>query len=263
MKSLPIYQIDAFTTELFKGNPAAVCPLEKWLPDELMQSIATENNLSETAFIVPRGNDFELRWFTPVSEIPLCGHATLACAYVLFECLGYNQSAVTFHSMSGALMVKREGKKFVLDFPSEMPQQIESSERLQQALKINPVEVYAGKRKLMAVLKNESEVRNVAPDFRLIKELPNEGVIITAHGDEVDFVSRFFVPKMGIDEDPVTGSSHTLLTPFWGKQLNKTEMTALQVSSRGGALICRLKNDRVEMVGDAILYMKGELLLPL
>ncbi len=261
MKTLQIFQVDAFTSQLFKGNPAAVCPLETWLPDDLMQKIAAENNLSETAFIVPRGNEFELRWFTPVSEIPLCGHATLASAFVLFECLGNKQNEITFHSMSGALMVRREGSKFVLDLPSEMPNRIESTTQIEHALKIKPVEVHAGKRKLMVVLKNQSEVQTVAPDFKLIKELPHEGVIITSRGDTVDFVSRFFVPKMGIDEDPVTGSAHTLLTPYWSKQLNKTALSALQISARGGELVCRLKNDRVDMVGDATLYLKGEIFI--
>lgn len=259
MKTLPIYQVDAFASELFGGNPAAVCPLQTWLPDDVMQKIAAENNLSETAFFVPRGNDFELRWFTPVAEIPLCGHATLASAYILFEYLAYHQNTITFHSMSGALLVRREGKKFVLDFPSEMPQKIDSTDQIELALKLKPVEVHAGKRKLMAVLKNQSEVQNAFPDFNLIKALPYEGVIITSRGDKVDFVSRFFVPKMGIDEDPVTGSAHTLLTPYWSRELNRTEMNALQISSRGGELICRLNGDRVEMVGDAKLYLKGEI----
>lgn len=262
MKTLPIYQVDAFASQLFKGNPAAVCPLQEWLPDALMQQIAAENNLSETAFIVPQNNNFELRWFTPISEIPLCGHATLASAFILFEYLKFAGEQLTFYTLSGTLTVRKEMGKYVLDFPSEMPVATKSSEQIKQALNVNPIEVLAGKRKLMVMLKNESEVKACAPDFRLVKELLHEGVIVTAQGDEVDFVSRFFVPKMGIDEDPVTGSAHTLLTPYWSEQLGKTELSARQISTRGGELICRLKNERVEMVGDAKLYLKGEIFIP-
>lgn len=261
MQTLSIYQVDAFTSQLFKGNPAAVCPLQEWLPDELMQQIAAENNLSETAFFVQKGNEYELRWFTPVSEIPLCGHATLASAFVLFEYLAYRGNVITFHTQSDTLKVHREGDKFALDFPAEMPEPIPASTAVSLALLATPVALLAGKRKLMVVMKNETEVQSCMPDFKLVKELSYEGVIITARGDEVDFVSRFFVPNMGIDEDPVTGSAHTLLTPYWSQQLGKTEMSARQISARGGELLCRLKNDRVEMVGDAILYMKGEVFI--
>ena len=262
MKTIPLYQVDAFASELFKGNPAAVCPLPEWLSQPLMQQIAAENNLSETAFFVQQGDEFELRWFTPVDEIPLCGHATLAAGYVLFEHLSYKKDIIIFRSMGGELLVKKENGKYVLDFPAEMPDPVELTEQVINALKIKPASLLAGKRKLMAVLSSEEEVKNIIPDFNLVKELPHEGVIVTAKGNEADFVSRFFVPRMGINEDPVTGSAHTLLTPYWAQQLKKTEMKALQLSQRGGELFCRLKNNRVEMAGDTKLYLEGEIFIP-
>lgn len=255
---LTIYQVDAFTSKLFGGNPAAVIPLEEWLDDELMQSIALENNLSETAFFVNENGEFRIRWFTPTAEVDLCGHATLASAYVMFNNLGFSESSIFFNSKSGKLVVKREGELISLDFPSRIPTPIETPSVLSEALGINPREVLFNKSTL-AVLNSESEVRKLKPDIRKFLKLDTHGVIITALGDEVDFVSRFFAPDVGIDEDPVTGYAHTILTPYWTNVLGKNRMNALQVSKRGGELICELKDERVLILGEAKLYMKGEI----
>lgn len=256
---LTLYQVDAFAEKVFAGNPAAVIPLDKWIDDELMQQIAMENNLAETVFFVAKGNDFDIRWFTPELEINLCGHATLASAYVLYEFLGYKKPTITFHSKSGPLYVSREDEIVKLDFPSWKPERIdEYPEELLTSLG-NPdiVSVYKY-RDFLVELHNEEAVRNCKPDFTLMKRAGGM-VIITAPGKEVDFVSRFFAPTAGIDEDPVTGSAHSQLIPFWNYKLGKKVMNAKQLSKRGGHLYCEQKGDRVIMGGQCVFYMKGEI----
>jgi len=256
---LIMYQVDAFADKVFAGNPAAVIPLEKWIGDELMQQIAMENNLAETVFFVARDSHFDIRWFTPELEINLCGHATLASAYVLYKFLGYKKPAITFHSKSGPLYVSREDEIIKLDFPSWKPERIdEYPEELLTSLG-NPdiVSVYKY-RDFLVELNNEEAVRNCKPDFTLMKRAGGM-VIITAPGREVDFVSRFFAPTAGIDEDPVTGSAHSQLIPFWNYKLGKNVMQAKQLSKRGGNLYCEQKGDRVIMGGQCVFYMKGEI----
>ncbi|MEX0844748.1 MAG: PhzF family phenazine biosynthesis protein [Balneolaceae bacterium] len=256
---LSIYQVDAFTTELFSGNPAAVVPLEEWLSDEQMQNIAAENNLSETAFFLKEGNSYRLRWFTPTTEVDLCGHATLATAHVMFEELGYREDEIVFKSRSGLLTVSKEDGKLLMNFPADEMPQADAPSVLFNGLGIKRTpEVYKTD-DYMVVLDTESEVANLQPDFRLLNEVDARGIIVTAPGDVVDFVSRFFAPQSGVDEDPVTGSAHTKTTPFWSKKLGKTELKARQISERGGDLTCRMKGDRVEILGEAVTYLKGEI----
>lgn len=252
------YQVDAFATRAFEGNPAAVCPLEGWLDDNVLQAIAEENNLSETAFFVPGENGFELRWFTPTEEIDLCGHATLATAHVIFEFLGFREPVISFKTRSGDLSVKKQGDLLQMDFPAYRPSACEIPESLAQALGVRPVEVLADN-DYLAVFDNEATVRAINPDQSLIKQLDLRGVIVTAPGTDVDFVSRFFVPKLGIPEDPVTGGAHCKLAPYWAEKLGKNRLTARQVSRRGGNLVCEVKNDRVILSGSAITFMEGEI----
>ncbi len=256
---LPIYQLDAFSNKIFGGNPAAVVPLTAWLSDETMQAIAAENNLAETAFYVPTDAGFHIRWFTPAVEVDLCGHATLATAYVLFFIENYPQDQISFESRSGELKVRKEGDWLVLDFPTDhLHKQLVSPPALLEALgDITPLEILRGKTDFMAVLENEEQVRNLQPDVIALSTLPVRGVIVTAKGDSVDFVSRFFAPQSGIAEDPVTGSAHTTLTPYWAEKLGKTELNALQVSRRGGILKTQLLGDRVEIAGQVKLYLTG------
>lgn len=256
---LTMYQVDAFADKVFTGNPAAVIPLEKWIGEELMQQIAMENNLAETVFFVPNGNDFDIRWFTPELEINLCGHATLASAFVLYEFLGYKKPLITFHSKSGPLYISRDGAIIKLDFPSWKPERIDEYPGELLASLGNPdiVGVYKY-RDYLVELNDEEAVRNCKPDFSLMKKAGGM-VIITAPGKEVDFVSRFFAPTAGIDEDPVTGSAHSQLIPFWNYKLGKNVMNAKQLSKRGGALYCEQKGDRVIMGGQCVFYMKGEI----
>ncbi|MBK8606873.1 MAG: PhzF family phenazine biosynthesis protein [Chitinophagaceae bacterium] len=256
---LTIYQIDAFADKLFAGNPAAVIPLDKWIDDSLMQQLAMENNLAETAFFVPKGNDFEIRWFTPALEINLCGHATLASAFVLFNFLEYKKNLVTFHSKSGLLVVSRNGDLLNMDFPSWKPELITEypSELLASLGNPEITGVYSN-REYLVELMNEQEVRRCTPDFSLMKKV-DKMVIITAPGKEVDFVSRFFAPTAGIDEDPVTGSAHSQLIPFWSNKLGKDIMQAKQLSKRGGDIYCEQKGERVIMGGQCVFYMKGEI----
>ncbi|MEX2604623.1 MAG: PhzF family phenazine biosynthesis protein [Gracilimonas sp.] len=256
---LSIYQVDAFTTELFSGNPAAVVPLEEWLSDEQMQNIAAENNLSETAFFLKEGNSYRLRWFTPTTEVDLCGHATLATAHVMFEELGYGEDEIVFKTRSGLLTVSKEEDKLSMNFPADEMPGADGPSVLFNGLGIKRTpEVYKTD-DYMVVLDTESEVANLQPDFRLLNEVDARGIIVTAPGDVVDFVSRFFAPQSGVDEDPVTGSAHTKTTPFWSKKLGKTELKARQISERGGDLTCRMKGDRVEILGEAVTYLKGEI----
>lgn len=262
---LKLYQIDAFTNKLFGGNPAAVIPLEKWLDADLMQSIAKENNLSETAFFVPlaanqHADSFELRWFTPGFEINLCGHATLASAYVIFNLLGNEKKEISFQTKSGELKVHKDGNKICMNFPSWNPERVSDyNPELSKALgNAELVGVYKN-RELIVELMDEDAVKKCEPDFTMINKFP-EMVIITALGKDVDFVSRFFAPQAGINEDPVTGSAHSQLIPFWADKLGKKKMTAKQLSERGGYLWCEQINDeRVLISGEAIFFMEGEI----
>jgi PhzF family phenazine biosynthesis protein len=260
--TLDLYQIDAFTDKLFKGNPAAVVPLDKWLDEELMQNIATENNLAETAFICPdmsEAVDFDIRWFTPLSEINLCGHATLASAYVLFNIMDFHKDEISLSCKSGILKVWKEGDMIWMDFPSWQPERYNDyPAELQQALGGAEIVGVYKHRDLLVELLNEEAVRKCEPDFALINKT-GHNVIITAPGKEADFVSRFFAPTVGINEDPVTGSAHSQLIPFWSDKLGKEKLSAQQLSQRGGVLSCEQKGDRVLMGGNCVFYMKGEI----
>lgn len=253
-----IYQVDAFTNSLFKGNPAAVCPLQSWLPERQMQAIAAENNLSETAFFVKVNEEYELRWFTPTVEVDLCGHATLATAHVLYEHMGFVGKEVRFQTKSGLLTVQKSGKHLVMNFPADFMSQVDAPSVLFQALGARSEEVFKSD-DYMVVLESEECVAKLAPNFGLLAEVDARGIIVTAPGEKTDFVSRFFAPQSGIDEDPVTGSAHTKMTPYWSKRLDKQVLTARQISSRGGDLVCELKEDRVEIKGQAVSFMKGEI----
>lgn len=255
--NIKIYQVDAFTTEVFKGNPAAVCPLDKWLSDEMMQQIAAENNLSETAFFVSKGDDFQIRWFTPAAEVNLCGHATLASAHVLWKHEAYSGAQIVFHSKSGPLTVFKENDLYTLNFPVDQLKQTIVPDCVLQGLQIEPLEAFTGREDILIVLGNQAAVEGLTPDFRLLNEGAGRGVIVTAPGDEVDFVSRCFYPRYGIDEDPVTGSAHTTLTAFWAEKLLKNKFTALQLSQRGGQLWCKYLGSRVEISGNAVTYLIG------
>lgn len=254
------YQVDAFTTRLFEGNPAAVCPLDAWLEDELLQNIAAENNLSETAFFVKKESTFHLRWFTPVAEVNLCGHATLAAAHVIFEHLAYSGPAISFATRSGVLTVQRQGALLVMDFPSTPPRICLAPDELIAGLGRQPIEVLAAD-DYFAVFEHEDIVRSIQPDFANLAKLDLRGVIITSHGHQADFVSRFFAPKFGIPEDPVTGSAHCALTPYWSAKLGKQILNGRQISKRGGNIQCELKDDRVELKGHAVTFMEADILI--
>lgn len=255
---IPIYQVDAFTDRIFSGNPAAVCVLEKWLDEQLMQSIATENNLAETAFVVPKGHDFEIRWFTPEAEVALCGHATLASAHVLFNHLSYSGDKIGFLSReSGWLFVNRIDEELQLDFPQDTIKPVVTPGYLVEAFGIKPIESYEGKSDYLLVFERQQQIERMNPDLSLIIKAGKRGVIISAKGDEVDFVSRFFAPQIGVPEDPVTGSAHTTLAPYWANKLGKNKLSAKQLSKRGGNLSCKLENNRVLISGKAITYLVG------
>ncbi len=252
------YVVDAFTNEVFKGNPAAVYVLEEWLTDETMQKIAIENNLSETAFTVDKGEFYELRWFTPDREIDLCGHATLATAFILFNYYEIKTETIRFASQSGELLVTRRNETYYMDFPSILPTEIAVLPEYETAIGAKIKEAYLA-RDLLFVLEEEEEVKKLQPDFSAIKNLKSGvGVIVTAKGEKEDFVSRTFFPKLTIDEDPVCGSAHSNLIPYWAKKLGLKKMTALQLSPRGGLLDCELKGDRVIIGGKAAVFAKGE-----
>lgn len=251
------FAVDAFASKPFHGNPAGVCPLDKWLSDDAMQKIAAENNLPETAFFVPRGNDFDLRWFSPATEIDLCGHATLASAFILFSELGFRNNTIHFHTRSGVLSVSREVEILTLDFPSRPPKPCAVPENLIRGLGRQPVEILKA-RDYFCVFADENNVRSLQPDFALLGTL-DEKVIVTAPGRGCDFVSRFFAPTIGVPEDPVTGSSHCTLIPYWSSRLGKTDLFARQLSRRGGELFCRLAGDRVRIGGKAVLYLRGQI----
>jgi len=258
--NIPIYQADAFTDTLFGGNPAAVCPLMEWLPDATMQKIAVENNLAETAFFVKTANGYKLRWFTPEYEIDLCGHATLATAHILFTQLGYTEPTIHFETVkAGVLTVTKNGDKYTLDFPSRPPEPAVIPPGLTEALGMKAPLEFLKSRDYMLVYDNEDEILNCKPDFSLLAKFDVVGIIITSPGKEVDFVSRFFAPSAGIPEDPVTGSAHCNLIPYWAAKLGKNELHAYQQSARKGELWCQLKGDRVLMSGKAVTYLKGEI----
>lgn len=253
---IPLYQIDAFASRVFAGNPAAVCPLDAWLDDACLQAIAEENNLSETAFFVPEGEGYRLRWFTPVTEVDLCGHATLATAFVLFEYLRPELQVVTFNSRSGPLTVTREEELLSLDFPALPLSAPLPVEAVAAALGVRPVEVRSGM-DFFVVLESEAQVRALQPEMERIKQLGGRGLIVTAPGEAVDFVSRFFAPACGIPEDPVTGSAHCALTPYWAERLGRRELRALQLSARGGELWCEARGERVKISGRVVRYLEG------
>jgi PhzF family phenazine biosynthesis protein len=253
---IPLYQIDAFTSRVFAGNPAAVCPLETWLQADLMQAIAMENNLSETAFFVPFDQGYHIRWFTPASEVDLCGHATLASAYVLFTYLDPTMTKVSFQSRSGLLTVSKQDDLLAMDFPSQPPKPSKAPENLLEGLGTKPLEVHCSEDYFL-VFSSEKEIVDMEPDMTRLKKVDKRGIIVTAKGNEADFVSRFFAPKYGIAEDPVTGSAHCALVPFWSKKLGKKDLIAHQVSKRGGELFCKDEGDRVVISGRAVAYMQG------
>ena len=254
---IPVFKVDAFAQCVFSGNPAAVCPLDAWLPDDTLQAIAAENNLAETAFFTRGEGRFQLRWFTPACEVDLCGHATLATAYVLLHELGEQSDCLRFDTKSGELAVYRAGDKLALNFPSRPPQPVEVDARLVPALGgAKPLEILAARDYLIRY-ETADQVRALAPNMEILKQIDRFAFIVTAPGSDCDFVSRFFAPAKGIPEDPVTGSAHCTLIPYWARQLNKTELFARQVSPRGGELFCKLLGDRVEIAGHTSLFLKG------
>lgn len=256
---LKIYQVDAFTDKTFSGNPAAVCPLDEWISDELLQKIAMENNLAETAFYVMNGNEYELRWFTPTTEVALCGHATLAAAFVLFNYEDHSENKIVFNSrQSGQLIVTKDGEFLTLNFPADTLEELEISNELTDCFDIKPAKAFKGITDYMLVFENKNQIKNLQPNLTEILKLDCRGVIITAKGNTVDFVSRFFAPKVGISEDPVTGSAHTTLIPYWAGVYKKNKMTAIQLSKRTGFLKCKYLKERVEISGQAKLFLIGE-----
>ena len=259
---MKIYQIDAFTKEVFSGNPAAVCPLEQWISEEIMQKIAAENNLAETAFYVKKGEQYEIRWFTPTVEDDLCGHATLATAYVLFNYENHIGNSITFYShRSGELIVTKEKDLLSLNFPTDTLEDISLKTELIEAFNYKPTAAIKGKTDYMLIFNSEEEIQNLEPDFDKIARITARGIIVTAKGNSVDFVSRFFGPQSGINEDPVTGSAHTSLIPYWAKELNKTQLSAIQLSERRGYLDCELLGERVRISGYAKCYLIGSLFI--
>lgn len=256
----PIFQVDAFTNRRFAGNPAAVIPLPSFLPDATLQAIAQENNLAETAYLVRSGGDYQLRWFTPGTEVPLCGHATLASAAVVMERLEPMRKEVVFYSASGPLMVKKNGAGYVMDFPTRPSEVIGTLAGLADAIGVVPVEVTENDFNYLALLTDERTVRAVDPDMAALIRIGKPGLMITAKSEDpqYDFVSRYFAPVKGIPEDPVTGSAHCMLAPYWAKRLGKTEFTAFQASPRGGKVLCRLRGDRTELEGECVFYLEGE-----
>jgi PhzF family phenazine biosynthesis protein len=259
---LRMYQVDAFTGTLFHGNPAAVCPLTEWLPDELMQQIAMENNLAETAFFVHERERYRIRWFTPEVEVDLCGHATLATAFVIFHFENFAGGFIEFDSRSGRLSVTKKGEQLTLNFPADPPRITDGTEEWIPALGRMPVGCFRGKSDYMVVYEKQEDIENLAPDMAKLARASARGIIVTAPGRDVDFVSRFFAPQSGIAEDPVTGSAHTTLTPYWAARLGKTELNAMQLSKRRGWLKCRLAGDRVEISGMARAYLTGQIESP-
>ncbi|KKJ76353.1 isomerase [Kiloniella litopenaei] len=257
---IPLYQVDAFTDQVFKGNPAAVCPLDEWLPDDLLYKIAAENNLSETAFFVPTQQGYHLRWFTPTTEVDLCGHATLATAHVIATQLDRSATEILFESKSGVLKVTCDGGCYTLDFPARPPSVFDAISIVEDAIGVCPQATYKSS-KLMAVLDDEASVLGVEPDFDKVAALPGDGLIITSTSRDFDYVARYFGPHCGIPEDPVTGSAHVVCAPYWKDRLGKSKMIAKQISKRGGVLEIEDCGDRILLTGSAALYLKGTIYL--
>jgi PhzF family phenazine biosynthesis protein len=253
-----IYQVDAFSSEVFSGNPAAVCVLDSWLDDNLLQSIAAENNLSETAFLVRNNDGFDIRWFTPITEVALCGHATLASAFVLFACQNWPEEEIRFHTRkSGQFIVTKRNSLLEMDFPSRPAYSIIPPTGLKEAVGMKPIKVLGSAEDLLVVLDSEKTVRELQPDFATLEQLDRRGIIVTSRGSQSDFVSRFFAPAVGIPEDPVTGSAHCVLVPYWSSELHKKNLHALQISKRGGELFCVHAGERVKIAGRAALFLEG------
>ncbi|SMO54603.1 PhzF family phenazine biosynthesis protein [Fodinibius sediminis] len=258
--NISLYQVDAFASDVFEGNPAAVCPLDGWLPDELMQQIALENNLSETAFFVKAGQGYQLRWFTPATEVDLCGHATLGSAHVLFEHLGYDRESIVFDTRSGELEVCRRGRQLVMDFPAARLNAFDPPAALEEALQVSAVKVYRDM-DILCVVEDGERLQSIAPDFQLLGTIDTRGVIVTAPStdERFDFISRFFAPAAGVNEDPVTGSAHTILVPYWSRTLHQKELVGRQVSARGGTVFCEDRGRRVLLAGEACTYLEGQI----
>ncbi|MGS2718988.1 PhzF family phenazine biosynthesis protein [Paraglaciecola aestuariivivens] len=255
---IDIFQVDAFATRGFTGNPAAVCPLKSWPSDQLMQQIAEANNLSETAFFVPNKSGFDLRWFTPSSEVDLCGHATLATAHVIFKHLAYQQQRIVFYTRSGELVVTKSEEGLAMDFPGSLPSAIDAPEALLAGLGVTPIAVSAAFDYLIE-LDSQTSLEQLKPNLRAWQALDLRGVVVTAKGQDCDFVSRCFFPKLAVDEDPVTGSAHCELAPYWAQKLGKNHLTAKQLSARSGAMQCQVQGDRVILIGQARDYMQGQI----
>lgn len=253
---IAVYQVDAFTSAPFRGNPAAVCPLDEWLDDDLLQQIAAENNLSETAYLVKSRDGYALRWFTPTTEVDLCGHATLASAHALFSELGHEAPEIAFNTKSGRLVVKRDEERYEMDFPSRKAAPFSVPQEILQAVGVDAEEVLAF-RDLVMIVTTEDQVRAAKPDFGLLKRQDIFAAMVTARGSDCDFVSRFFAPAQGIDEDPVTGAAHCTLTPYWAEKLGKKSLFAQQVSNRGGEIWCEDRGERVMLGGAAVTVLKG------
>ncbi|MGV2931170.1 PhzF family phenazine biosynthesis protein [Vreelandella venusta] len=260
--NIDLYQVDAFASKPFEGNPAAVCPLEAWLDDTLLQAIATENNLSETAFFVPTESGYHLRWFTPSVEVDLCGHATLAAAWVIFNVLGDSAETLAFETRSGQLLVQRNGNDLAMDFPAKIVEPLAMEAEVKAALGINEIEELLISDDIVVVVNDAQLIESLTPDMQQMKHLPGRGIVVTAKGSDVDFVSRWFGPKVGVEEDPVTGSAHTSLAPFWAKKLGKRQLTARQGGARKGALSCEIEGERVIIKGCVAPYLKGVITLP-
>lgn len=258
--TIPYFEVAAFTNRPFAGNPAAVCFLERFLADEQMQAIAAENNLAETAFLVPREGNFDLRWMTPTVEVDLCGHATLASAHVLFQHRGHSSSPIRFQTKSGELTVDRAGERLVLDFPSLPAKSVEVTDEIRAALGAKPAGLLRG-RDYIAIFRSQKEVADIQPDLPRVAVLDAQGIVVTGPGDDCDFVSRYFAPAAGIPEDPVTGSTHCTLIPYWSQQLGKSELFARQISPRGGELFCADRGERVSIGGEAVTYVEGKIYL--
>lgn len=259
---IPIYQVDAFCSEVFSGNPAAVCLLDSWIDDRTLQSIAAENNLSETAFLLRNDEGFDIRWFTPAIEVDLCGHATLASAFVLFTCRKWPQENICFQTRkSGKLTVTKNGDLLEMDFPSRPVHSMPPPDGLVEALHVSPTAILGSAEDILVVLSSEKAVREIQPDFSALNRIDCRGIIVTARGNQSDFVSRFFAPRVGVPEDPVTGSAHCVLIPYWAKELDKKNLHAFQVSKRGGELFCVHAGDRVKISGKAVLYLEGTITL--
>ena len=261
MKSIPYFEVFAFTNRMFAGNPAGVCLLEEFLPDEQLQAIATENNLADTAFLVGRGERFDLRWMTPAVEVDLCGHATLAAAHILFQHRGFALEAIRFDTKSGELVVKRAAGRLELDFPSRPAEEGGDSGAVAKSLGASPEKVLRG-RDYFAIFPSQEAVAALQPDFEAVARLDAQGIVVTGPGEDCDFVSRYFAPAAGIPEDPVTGSTHCTLIPYWAERLGKRELFARQISPRGGELFCEDRGERVGIGGEAITYVEGKIYLP-